>query len=78
MAITINPKTIANHPDYAHWQELLQSHPDGVPGVPIAVGEFPDRLVLVDCAGHKLVFPTAVQADVYVPPNPPAKKKVTR
>ncbi len=61
MAIHINPEAIRRNPEYENWQALLRSHSDGVPGVPIVVGDFPDRLVLVDCAGHKLVFP-AIQA----------------
>lgn len=57
MAIHINPEAIRRNPAYENWQALLRNHPDGVPGVPIVVGDFPDKLVLVDCAGHKLVFP---------------------
>jgi len=57
MIIHHDPVVIQKHPDYLRWQELIRSHPDGVEGVPLAAGEFPGRLVLIDCAGHKLVFP---------------------
>jgi hypothetical protein len=61
MAIIVNPKCMVAHPDYETWQELLISHPDGEPGVPIVVGEYSDRLILVDCVGHKLIFPLPLE-----------------
>ena len=59
MAIYNEPDVIRKHPAYLRWQELIRSHPDGVAGVPLVAGEFPGRLVLIDCVGHKLVFPAA-------------------
>lgn len=61
MAVIVNPKCMVSHPDYETWQELLISHPDGEPGVPIVVGEYSDRLILVDCEGHKLTFPLPLE-----------------
>lgn len=57
MTIHIHPAAIQKHPHYPRWQMLISSHPDGVEGVPLVVGDFPGKLVLIDCAGHKLVFP---------------------
>jgi hypothetical protein len=57
MTIHIHPAVIQKHPHYPRWQALIRSHPDGVAGVPLVVGDFPQKLVLIDCAGHKLVFP---------------------
>ena len=57
MTIHIHPAAIQKHPHYPRWQALIRSHPDGVAGVPLAVGDFAQKLVLIDCVGHKFVFP---------------------
>ncbi|HQP09692.1 MAG TPA: hypothetical protein PLY85_11805 [Anaerolineaceae bacterium] len=63
MTVHHDPAVIQKHPDYLRWQALIRSHPDGVEGVPLAAGEFPGRLVLIDCSGHKLVFLSADTAE---------------
>jgi hypothetical protein len=82
MTIHIHPAVIQKHPHYPRWQALIRSHPDGVEGVPLAVGDFTQILVLIDCAGHKLVFPVveveALPVDEDSHPTPPAGKAERR
>lgn len=81
MAIHNDPDVIRKHPAYPRWQELIRSHPDGVEGVPLAVGGFTQKLVLIDCVGHKLVFPASEKqppAEGQESQPPETKEKVER